>query len=165
MKLNKLGNTFPEDGRLILAVYENDNSELEFEVLEYDGRLSYKSESTIFWSYIHNQPERSKREDLHEYEWEKVDGTTPERVYLQVKTSRGDIGMARLYVSYYANSDDHYEWMCPKGYDVPGRVSFWNSKYVPSFDCNDYSATQSFEDSYKCEMRCSEHCGDTVSPK
>jgi hypothetical protein len=88
--------------------------------------------------------------------WEKIDGTTPERVYLQVKTSDGSIGIARLYISYYANCSDSYEWMCPKGYDIPVAVTFWNSKYAPSFDCNDYVGTQLFEDSYSCVMPC---CG------
>ena len=68
MKLKRLGSTFPEEGKTILAVYDNNHDELVFEVIEYDGRLSYKGMTSIFWTYIHNQPERSKREDSQQCE-------------------------------------------------------------------------------------------------
>lgn len=81
-------------------------------------------------------------------EWIKMDlSKVPEDIFIKVKTSNGKIGFAKLHVSYYANSDDYVEWMCPNwDVNIPGSIEFWSEE-------GEYD-----ENSTKCEFECSEIC-------
>ena len=90
-------------------------------------------------------------------EWEEVDYSTPECWYVEIKTHRGKIGIAKLYISYSMNCEDHYEWMCPKDSIIPDPVNEWrcleNQYRINREDLED------FKKNYKCEMQCSIGCG------
>lgn len=88
------------------------------------------------------------------YNWIRVNFMTPERVYLDVKTSKR-ICRAKLYIQYVFNQDDHYEWMCPNGYIIPEAVNFWNQQDESNSEIeknNDSHQCEFIRDSYYCDI-------------
>ena len=66
----------------------------------------------------------------------------------------------KMLIDFAWKLDEHYS-----GNEHPEDIEKLVDEFLTDYNPNDQPERSKREDSHKCEMRCSEHCGNTVSHK